>query len=55
MNTGIRDGIVWDVLGQIGIVPIAVEGKLQNLGPRHLKLVTERLHVWSNHTQDLRR
>jgi len=51
MGAGIRDGIVWDVLRQVGIVPIAVEGKLQNLGTRHLELVTECLHIWSDNAQ----
>ena len=53
MGTGIGDGIVWNILRQVGIVPIAVEGKLQNFGPRHLELVTECPHIWSDNAQIL--
>src|ERR1700756_1972992 len=51
MGTGIRDGILWDVLRQVGIVQVAVKGKLQNFGPRHLELVTQRLHIWGDDAQ----
>src|SRR5882762_3829427 len=54
MRTGIDDRVRDKVVRKIRVVWMAVEGELQNAGPRHLELVAQCLHVGRNQTQIFR-
>ncbi len=53
MSAGINDRVGDEVLREIWIICVAVEGELQDTRPRHLKFIAQRLHVGRNQTQVL--
>ena len=53
VRPGIYDRVRDVVVREVGVIRIAVEGKLEDTGTRHLKLIAERTNVRCDQTQIL--
>src|SRR5271157_2241244 len=54
MGAGINDCVGDVVVGEVRVIGVAVEGKLQNPCPGHVELVAEGTNVWRDHAKILR-